>query len=45
VQIPANQINRVEWWDGSLDKSGPIDTLVNPSYIDPAPVTNLRELF
>jgi hypothetical protein len=45
VQIPANQVSRVEWWDGSLHKDRPTDTLINPSYVDPTPVTNLRDLF
>lgn len=45
VQIPANQINRVEWWDGSQRKDGPVETYANPNFMDPAPVTNLRNLF
>jgi len=45
VHIPSNQIERVEWWDGSQDTAGPVRTFKNPNYMDPAPVTNLRELF
>lgn len=40
-----NQISRVEWWDGSSRKDRPVDTFINPSYVDPAPVTNLRDFF
>jgi hypothetical protein len=45
VQIPANQISRVEWWDGAVRKDRWIDRFINPKYVDPAPVTNLRDLF
>jgi hypothetical protein len=45
VQIPANQISRVEWWDGSQRKNRAVDIFLNPLFVDPAPVTNLRELF
>jgi hypothetical protein len=45
IQIPANQISHVEWWDGSRDKFRAQRTFVNPSFVDPAQVTNLRDLF
>jgi hypothetical protein len=45
LQVPANQIKLVEWWDGSKDQINPIHAFANTSFIDPAPVTNLRGLF
>jgi hypothetical protein len=45
VQIPANQISRVEWWDGAQHKFQPIDTYINPDFVDPTPITKLREFF
>ena len=45
VHIPSNQVERVEWWDGSRDRTHPIHVFNNPNYVDPAAVTNLRELF
>jgi hypothetical protein len=45
VQIPANQIRRVEWWDGAERTDEAVDTFINPRFVDPAPITNLRDLF
>lgn len=45
VHIPSNQFDRVEWWDGSHDRDGAVQTFYNPNYIEPAAVTNLRALF
>lgn len=45
IQIPANQIVRVEWWDGSQRKDRPIDTFFNTNFVDPKPITNIRDLF
>jgi hypothetical protein len=45
VQIPSNQISRVEWWDGSQRKDRPVDTFFNSQFVDPKPITNIRELF
>ena len=45
VEIPANQIHRVEWWDASQSKNRAADTLPNPRFVDPGPITNLREMF
>ena len=45
VHIPSNQIQRVEWWDGSVDRQAPQFTLENDNYVAPALVTNLRDLF
>jgi hypothetical protein len=44
VHIPANQIERVEWWDPS-QSSNRIEVFDNPHYQPPAPVLNLREYF
>lgn len=45
VHIPANQIKCVEWWDGSIRKDAAVDTLTNHTYIDPKPITNMKEYF
>jgi hypothetical protein len=45
VHIPANQISRVEWWDPSKDKKRAVDTYPNLNFVDPTPITNLRDLF
>jgi hypothetical protein len=45
IQIPANQISHVEWWDGAQRRDQPVRTFVNPAFVDPAPVINLRDLF
>ncbi len=45
VHIPANQIKKVEWWDGSQSMTDPQDTFFNPSFVDPSVVTNVREFF
>lgn len=45
VQVPANQISRVEWWDGSRHKDQPTDLYTNPRFVSPDPILNLRELF
>jgi hypothetical protein len=45
VQIPSNQISHVEWWDGALSTAQPQNNFVNLAFVDPAPVTNLRDLF
>lgn len=45
VHIPSNQIERVEWWDGSQDKTRAIHEFRNSNYVEPAAVTNLRDLF
>jgi hypothetical protein len=45
IHIPANQISRVEWWDGSQSKDHALHTFYNPHFIDPSPITNLRDLF
>lgn len=43
--VPSNQIERVEWWDGSIDTRDPVATLWNPGYTEPARLSNLRDLF
>jgi hypothetical protein len=45
IHIPANQVWRVEWWNGQESTVAPVDTFDNPEFIDPAPITNVRGLF
>ena len=45
IYIPANQISRVEWWDGSHSKSAPQHTYDNSGFVDPVVVTNVRDFF
>jgi len=45
VNIPANQIEKVEWWDGNHSKTMPKLVWPNLDYVDPAPLSNIRELF
>ncbi len=45
IHIPANQIERIEWWDPASDPSSPTDVYQNPGYASAAPVTNMREYF
>lgn len=45
VHIPANQIERVEWWDGDRDRTATVWQAANPGYIAPALLGNIRELF
>lgn len=44
VHVPSNQIERVEWWNAYTD-ADPVHTFVNPSFVEPTPLTTLRELF
>ena len=45
IHIAANQIEKVEWWDAKHSMSEPQTTWTNPDYIEPARVSNIRELF
>ncbi|WP_332768704.1 hypothetical protein [Phenylobacterium sp.] len=45
VNIPANQIERVEWWDPIHSRSAPQDVHNNPDFERPDPISNIRELF
>jgi hypothetical protein len=45
IHIPANQIERVEWWDAGGGNTNLIDTFSNPSFVAPTPLMNVRELF
>jgi hypothetical protein len=45
VNIPANQIEKVEWWDGSKSQTDPVDFCDNPIFMAPTPLSNIRELF
>jgi hypothetical protein len=44
VHIPAQQVTRVEWWDGSKSYTDPELTWDNPDYRPPIPLLNEREL-
>lgn len=44
VHIPAQQVMRVEWWDGSKSDAAPVLTWDNPDYRPPIPLLNEREL-
>ena len=44
VHIPANQIQRIEWWEPT-DLITPADTWTNPDFTPPDPILNMRELF
>jgi hypothetical protein len=45
INIAANQIQKVEWWDGNYDKRRPKDSFLNPNFMPPDPLTNVREFF
>ena len=45
IHIPANQISHVEWWDGGVDRSCPIDHYTNPDFVEPTPILNARDRF
>ena len=45
VHIPANQIKKIEWWDGDYSKRQRQYVWRNPKYISPDPLSNIRELF
>lgn len=45
VNIPANQILRVEWWDPSVRTDAPTDNHRNPHYVNPTPLLNQRRYF
>ncbi len=44
VHIPSNQIAKVEWWNDFHDLD-PVHTFVNPLFVEPTPLTTLRDLF
>lgn len=44
VHIPSNQIAKVEWWNDFHDLD-PAHTFVNPLFVEPTPLTTLRDLF
>ena len=44
VHIPSNQIEKVEWWNDFNDVD-PVDTFLNPLFVEPGPLTTLRDLF
>lgn len=45
VHIPSNQIERVEFWDPTVDTTAPTDVFPNPSYVNPQKVSNVRDYF
>ena len=45
IHIPANQIKAIEWWDGISDRLNPICRFDNPGFLEPNPITNVREHF
>jgi hypothetical protein len=45
VSIPANQIELVEWWDGNTDRLDPIHSFENVDFVEPTPITNVRDYF
>lgn len=45
VNIPANQIEKVEWWDGNHSKDIPKYTWPNHDYVHPERLSNIRGLF
>ena len=45
IGIPANQIEKVEWWDSDHSQTSPKDLWRNPDYVEPDPLSNIRDLF
>jgi hypothetical protein len=45
VHVPSNQIECVEWWDGTFSRSQPQFTYRNSECADLTRVTNFRNLF
>ena len=45
ISIPANQIEKVEWWDSGYSRAAPEDLWINPDYVEPDPLSNIRDLF
>ena len=45
IGIPANQIEKVEWWDAGHSRRSAQHVWPNPNYVEPAPLSNIRDLF
>ncbi len=45
IHIPANQIKKIEWWDGNYNQRQPQQEWINLDYISPDPLSNIRDLF
>ena len=45
IHIPANQIERVEWWDKRRGRSRRVQSLANPRFVPPTPILNVRRVF
>lgn len=45
VNIPANQIEIVEWWDPSQSEDKPQKIYRNPNFVSPTPLLNHRGYF
>lgn len=45
IAVPANQISRVEWWDGAHSRTTFARSFDNPAFVQPTRVTDFREWF
>ena len=45
VHIPANQIEKLEWWVPTNDGGELEDTIINRNYVEPEWLSDVRELF
>jgi hypothetical protein len=45
VYIPANQIERIEWWDPAHNRTAPYQIYHNADFESPHAISNVRELF
>ena len=45
IHIPANQIEKIEWWNGDISRSKPEECWVNQNYVKPDPLSNIRMFF
>ena len=45
IHIPANQIEKAEWWDANYSTSKAKYVWPNPDFIEATPLSNIRELF
>lgn len=45
IHIPANQIERVEWWNAGGGSANLAHAYTNTSFVAPTPLMNVREFF
>lgn len=45
INIPANQIQRLEWWDMQQNYQSCSKTIINPNFVQPTPLLNQKEYF